>query len=78
MFSFLTEYWERNGRPDEVGNLLGSFNLELGRDGEPADTAMWSDWLQPCARFRNQFLSDERRTALLPLACRERRCRAAP
>ncbi|MDA0169440.1 hypothetical protein OJ998_10115 [Solirubrobacter taibaiensis] len=45
MFRFLSDYWERNGRPDEIGNLLGSLNPDLTRDSGPADPAMWSDWL---------------------------------
>jgi hypothetical protein len=45
MFKFLTGYWERNGRPDEIGGLLGSLNPELTGDGKPADPAAWSDWI---------------------------------
>lgn len=43
MFQFLDSYWERNGRPDELGSLLGS--MALLEDGSPADSAMWKDWL---------------------------------
>ena len=45
MFRFLTDYWEPNGRPDEVGGLLGSLDRDLAGDGEPADPAAWSDWI---------------------------------
>jgi hypothetical protein len=46
MFRFLTDYWERTGRPDDVGALLGSLNPDLRGDGAPADPAMWADWLE--------------------------------
>ena len=42
MFLFLEAYWERNGRPDELGSLLGS--MMALQDGMPADSAMWTDW----------------------------------
>jgi hypothetical protein len=42
MFRFLDDYWERNGRPDDVGALLGA--LALDEDGAPMDPAMWFDW----------------------------------
>lgn len=32
-FRFLSDYWERVGRPDELGGLLGS--MALDRDGAP-------------------------------------------
>lgn len=43
MFLFLEAYWERNGRPDALGSLLGS--MMALQDGRPADSAMWADWL---------------------------------
>ena len=42
MFQFLDAYWERNGRPDELGSLLGS--MTLLEDGTPADSGIWEDW----------------------------------
>lgn len=42
MVVFLEGYWLRNGKPDEIGSLLGS--LMLLEDGKPADAAMWADW----------------------------------
>lgn len=42
MSLFLEAYWERNGRPDELGSLLGS--MMALQDGMPADPAMWTDW----------------------------------
>ena len=45
MFRFLTDYWVRNGRPDEIGGLLGSLNPDIAGDGKPADPAAWSDWV---------------------------------
>src|SRR3954471_3697227 len=35
MFRFLESYWERIGRPDELGILLGSLSTELTDDGMP-------------------------------------------
>jgi hypothetical protein len=46
MFRFLESYWEQVGRPDELGNLLGSLNTELAGDGMPADRGMWEEWLE--------------------------------
>jgi hypothetical protein len=45
MFRFLDTYWERTGRPDELGALLGSMSREIWTDHEPADPAMWEDWV---------------------------------
>lgn len=44
MFEFLERYWERGGETsDEIGGLLGSLLLLL--DGQSADSATMSDWL---------------------------------
>lgn len=43
MFLFLEAYWERNGKPGELGSLLGS--MMALQDGMPADSAMWTEWL---------------------------------
>jgi len=48
MTKFLENYWERNGRPDELGGLLGS--LAVLEDGRPADPVMWADWLDAVER----------------------------
>lgn len=52
MFDFLEAYWERNGRPAEIGALLGS--MMLLEDGVPADSAVWSDWLDAIAKSSEQ------------------------
>lgn len=44
MFRFLVEYWERNGRPDELGALVGGMDLDA--DGTPMDPAAWSSWME--------------------------------
>lgn len=47
MFRFLENYWERGGRNDEdIAALLGSMNLDTFPGDEPADPAMWDDWLE--------------------------------
>ncbi len=43
MFKFLEQHWERNGRPDELGALLGS--MAMLEDDLPADAGIWGDWL---------------------------------
>jgi hypothetical protein len=53
MFRFLTAYWERTGRPDDVGALLGDLNPDLFSDGAPADAAAWSDWLEAVEAVRS-------------------------
>lgn len=54
MFQFLDAYWERNGKPDELGSLLGS--MALLEDGSPADSAMWEDWLEAINNGRSGSL----------------------
>jgi hypothetical protein len=46
MFRFLENYWERTGKPDEIGNLLGGLSREIWADGEPGDPGAWEDWLE--------------------------------
>ena len=43
MLIFIEEYYYRGGEPDEIGLLLGI--MQLLDDGEPADPAMWNDWI---------------------------------
>jgi hypothetical protein len=45
MIRFLDAYWERGGRPDAIGDLLGSLASGPFADGEPADPALWREWL---------------------------------
>lgn len=48
MFRFLVNYWERGKRnDDQIAELLSSMNVDLfGNGDEPADPAMWDDWLE--------------------------------
>jgi len=47
MFRFLENYWERGRRTDEdIAALLGSMSLDTFSGDEPADAAMWDDWLE--------------------------------
>lgn len=43
MFTFLEKYWERTGRPEELGGLLSYMHLTPGAG--TADPALWEDWL---------------------------------
>jgi len=43
MQRFLEAYWERKGKPDELGNVLS--DISLLQDGHTADPAMMQDWL---------------------------------
>ena len=43
MYEFLVGYYERT-KSDDVGALLGGMSLLA--DGDTADPAMWSDWLE--------------------------------
>lgn len=46
MFRFLENYWERGKRhDDQIAVLLGSMRMETFQGDGPADSAMWSDWL---------------------------------
>lgn len=42
MFEFLRQYYERAGKPDEIGSLLGG--LSVLQDGKSADPAAMQDW----------------------------------
>jgi hypothetical protein len=44
MTLFLEDYWNRVGRPGELGDLLSG--LQLLADGQPMDPAHWADWLR--------------------------------
>ncbi len=50
MFRFLEAYYDRTGKPDEIGALLGG--MALNEDGQPMDPAIWSDWLAAIADVR--------------------------
>lgn len=51
MILFLEKYYEQT-QADDIGALLGS--LQLLEDGQPADPALWQDWL---ASFESAMLS---------------------
>ncbi|MCG8459054.1 MAG: hypothetical protein MI919_22485 [Holophagales bacterium] len=56
MFAFLEEVYERT-KSDELGSLLGS--MSLLPDGQPADPAVWADWLECVNRAkRGEVRSD--------------------
>jgi hypothetical protein len=48
MFTFLEEYYNRKGKPDDLGILLG--DTHLLDDQKPADPAMWNDWIMAIKR----------------------------
>lgn len=49
MCIFLERYWERTGKGDELGALLGQ--LPFVRDEVTADPASWNDWLDSVAQI---------------------------
>lgn len=45
MFDYLDKYWERTGKPDDIGKLLGELSLsDKAKGKEPMDPAVISDW----------------------------------
>ncbi len=44
MHEFLRAYYFRNGKPDEIGLLLG--DTQILPSGYIADSASWQDWLK--------------------------------
>jgi hypothetical protein len=51
MYEFLVDYYERT-KSDDVGALLGGMSLLA--DGNPADPAIWSDWMTSVAKAKGQ------------------------
>ena len=49
---FLEAFWVRDGRKDDGLRRLLSWTAPVGDDQEPADPAMWSDWLDAIAQFK--------------------------
>ncbi|MGJ9419365.1 hypothetical protein ACHAC9_16635 [Massilia sp. CMS3.1] len=45
MVRFLEKHYASTNA-DEIGALLGSMSMEIFQDDDPADPAMWEDWLQ--------------------------------
>jgi hypothetical protein len=51
MYVFLSEVYDRT-RSETLGSLLGS--MSLLSDGEPADPAIWGDWLECVQRAKSK------------------------
>ena len=56
MYEFLVGYYERT-KSDDVGALLGGMSLLA--DGDTADSAMWSDWLECVAKANQEQINIE-------------------
>jgi hypothetical protein len=51
MFDFLEGFYERNGKPEEIGGLLGQLALWDSSNGkEPMDGAVFPDWLKSASK----------------------------
>jgi len=64
MRSFLRAQWEVDGKhSDGLASLLGNLNRDVWRNGQPADIAQWSDWLDAVLSVRPDLtdVSDARR-----------------
>ena len=53
MVNFIEAYWERTGKPDTIGSLLGDLNLDTFEDEGPADSAVFSEWQESVRKARN-------------------------
>ena len=51
IYEFLVVYYERT-KSDDVGALLGGMSLLA--DGNPADPAIWSDWMNSISKARGK------------------------
>ncbi|MBK1725243.1 hypothetical protein [Thiocystis violacea] len=51
MYEFLVDYYERT-KSDDVGALLGG--MSLLPDGNPADPAIWPDWMNSVSKAKGQ------------------------
>jgi hypothetical protein len=70
MFVFLERYWERTGRSDDLGSLLGELALWQTESGgrEPMDAAVLPEWLQCVASVvANQSAGAESELAAVTL-----------
>lgn len=45
MFRFLEKYYAQTNSED-VGTLLGSMSMDVFQREQPADSAMWGEWLE--------------------------------
>jgi hypothetical protein len=53
MRAFLNARWEDGGRQSgDLAILLGGTNRDAAHDGQPADPAQWSDWLDAVLMVR--------------------------
>lgn len=58
MFDYLEAHYERTGKPDEIGALLGKLALWDGPNGkEPMDGAVFPDWLESATKVLKQEAS---------------------
>ena len=63
---FLRARWkEGEKQSDDLANLLGSMNRDVGRNSQPLDIAQWSDWLDAVLLVRPDL--DEVRQARLQM-----------
>jgi len=46
MCLFIERYWQRTGRPDAIGSLLGDLWPATFQGGAPGDPASWSDFIE--------------------------------
>ena len=55
MVKFVEAYWERTGRPEEIGNLLSDISLDTFSDDGSADPAMLEDWYKSVKSVLNSI-----------------------
>ena len=59
MFDFLEKYWERTGKPGDIGGLLGDLSLGDPSEGKrPMDDPEYSDWLDSAKNVLEQEQTD--------------------
>ena len=50
MFDYLDRYWEETGKPDDIGEVLGTLCLWDSAEGKrPMDASVFPKWLR-CAK----------------------------
>lgn len=58
MIDYLEAYYERNGKPDEIGSLLGQLSLWDSSEGKaPMDPAVFQDWLNSAKKVLSEEAS---------------------
>jgi len=59
MFDFLDKYWQRTGKPDDIGELLGDLSLSDTAEGKrPMDDSEYADWFTSAKIVLEQEQSD--------------------